>query len=141
MHEASTVVGWHALGLLITPAPCVGVLPAMPSLLHCHLSLLSRPRTRGADALWCCSCELPARPHAQGIVGFAIGAAAQGMTPVAEIQFADYIHPAFDQFVNEASKYRYRSGGAFDCGRMTVRAPYGALHPVAVKPPTFPFLL
>lgn len=63
----------------------------------------------------------------QGIVGFAIGAAAQGMTPIAEIQFADYIHPAFDQFVNEAAKYRYRSGGAFDCGGMTVRAPYGAV--------------
>lgn len=64
----------------------------------------------------------------QGIVGFAIGAAAQGMTPIAEIQFADYIHPAFDQFVNEAAKYRYRSGGAFDCGGMTVRAPYGEIY-------------
>ncbi|KAK9808306.1 hypothetical protein WJX73_009979 [Symbiochloris irregularis] len=63
----------------------------------------------------------------QGIVGFAIGAAAQGLTPVAEIQFADYIHPAFDQFVNEAAKYRYRSGNSFNCGGMTVRAPYGAV--------------
>ncbi|KAG8532730.1 uncharacterized protein KY384_002607 [Bacidia gigantensis] len=46
----------------------------------------------------------------QGIVGFAIGAAAQGMTAIAEIQFADYVHPAFDQLVNEAAKWRYREG-------------------------------
>ena len=63
----------------------------------------------------------------QGLVGFGIGAAAQGLTAVAEIQFADYIHPAFDQIVTEAAKMRYRSGGAFDCGGLTVRAPYGAL--------------
>ena len=67
----------------------------------------------------------------QGIVGFGIGAAAMGCTPVAEIQFADYIFPAFDQIVNEAAKYRYRSGGDFHCGGLTVRAPYGdALSPV-----------
>jgi 2-oxoisovalerate dehydrogenase E1 component beta subunit len=47
----------------------------------------------------------------QGIVGFGVGAAAEGATPVAEIQFADYIYPAFDQIVNEAAKYRYRTGG------------------------------
>ena len=63
----------------------------------------------------------------QGIVGFGIGAAASGYTPIAEIQFADYIYPAFDQIVNEASKYRYRSGGEFDCGGLTIRAPYGAV--------------
>ena len=63
----------------------------------------------------------------QGIVGFGIGAAAMGCTPVAEIQFADYIFPAFDQIVNEAAKYRYRSGGDFNCGALTVRAPYGML--------------
>ena len=39
----------------------------------------------------------------QGIAGFAIGAAAQGMKAVAEIQFADYMYPAFDQLVNEAA--------------------------------------
>lgn len=61
----------------------------------------------------------------QGIVGFGIGAAAMGATPVAEIQFADYIFPAIDQIVNEAAKYRYRSGGDFHCGGLTVRAPYG----------------
>ncbi len=64
--------------------------------------------------------------HAQGIVGFGVGAAAMGAVPVAEIQFADYIYPAIDQLVNEAAKYRYRSGGEFDCGGLTVRAPYGA---------------
>ncbi|EFJ52066.1 hypothetical protein VOLCADRAFT_56472 [Volvox carteri f. nagariensis] len=63
----------------------------------------------------------------QGIVGFGIGLAAMGHTAVAEIQFADYIFPAFDQLVNEAAKYRYRSGGTFNCGGLTVRAPYGAV--------------
>lgn len=58
-------------------------------------------------------------------MGFGIGAAAMGCTPVAEIQFADYIFPAFDQIVNEAAKYRYRSGADFNCGALTVRAPYG----------------
>ncbi len=61
----------------------------------------------------------------QGIVGFAIGLAVQGRLPVAEIQFADYIYPAFDQLVNEAAKYRYRSGNLFNAGGLTVRAPYG----------------
>jgi 2-oxoisovalerate dehydrogenase E1 component beta subunit len=63
----------------------------------------------------------------QGIAGFGIGYAAMGRTAIAEIQFADYIFPAFDQLVNEAAKYRYRSGGQFDCGGLTVRAPYGAV--------------
>ncbi|EGG19419.1 3-methyl-2-oxobutanoate dehydrogenase [Cavenderia fasciculata] len=63
----------------------------------------------------------------QGIAGFAIGLAAQGATAIAEIQFADYIFPAFDQIVNEAAKYRYRSGGQFDCGSLTFRSPYGAV--------------
>uniref|UniRef100_A0A6P7G7Z1 3-methyl-2-oxobutanoate dehydrogenase (2-methylpropanoyl-transferring) n=1 Tax=Diabrotica virgifera virgifera TaxID=50390 RepID=A0A6P7G7Z1_DIAVI len=63
----------------------------------------------------------------QGIAGFAIGAAVMGSTTIAEIQFADYIFPAFDQLVNEAAKYRYRSGGTFDCGKLTVRAPCGAV--------------
>ncbi|KAH6618072.1 putative F-actin-capping protein [Chaetomium sp. MPI-SDFR-AT-0129] len=64
----------------------------------------------------------------QGIMGFAIGAAAEGMRPVAEIQFADYVYPAFDQLVNEAAKFRYRDGA---CGRsvggLTVRMPCGGV--------------
>ena len=63
----------------------------------------------------------------QGIAGFAIGYAAVGKTAIAEIQFADYIFPAFDQIVNEAAKYRYRSGNLFDCGSLTFRTPYGAV--------------
>jgi len=63
----------------------------------------------------------------QGIAGFAIGMAAVGSTPIAEIQFADYIFPAFDQIVNEAAKYRYRSGGIFNVGSLTIRTPYGAV--------------
>jgi len=63
----------------------------------------------------------------QGIAGFAVGMASVGMTPIAEIQFADYIFPAFDQIVNEAAKFRYRSGNEFDVGGLTIRAPYGAV--------------
>lgn len=61
----------------------------------------------------------------QGIAGFANGMAAQGMKPVAEIQFADYIFPAFDQIVNEAAKFRYRSGNEFNVGGLVFRTPYG----------------
>ncbi|XP_017018992.1 2-oxoisovalerate dehydrogenase subunit beta, mitochondrial [Drosophila kikkawai] len=63
----------------------------------------------------------------QGIAGFAIGVANTGVTAIAEIQFADYIFPSFDQIVNEAAKYRYRSGGLFDCGSLTFRVPCGAV--------------
>ncbi|WP_355660023.1 alpha-ketoacid dehydrogenase subunit beta [Halomonas salifodinae] len=61
----------------------------------------------------------------QGIIGFANGLAAQGHKPVAEIQFADYIFPAFDQIVNESAKFRYRSGSLFEVGGLTIRTPYG----------------
>lgn len=61
----------------------------------------------------------------QGIIGFATGLAAQGAIPIAEIQFSDYIFPAFDQIVNETAKFRYRSGGQFSCGTLTIRTPYG----------------
>ena len=60
-----------------------------------------------------------------GIVGAAIGAALHGMRPVAEIQFADYIHPAIDQILNEAARFRYRSNGDWGCP-IVVRAPFGA---------------
>lgn len=87
----------------------------------------------------------------QGIAGFGIGAATAGATAIAEIQFADYILPAFDQvcklegwwgkkrkkiysshsgkcqICNEAAKYRYRSGGLYDCGSLTIRAPCSAV--------------
>jgi 2-oxoisovalerate dehydrogenase E1 component beta subunit len=64
----------------------------------------------------------------QGILGFAIGAAAEGATAVAEIQFADYVYPAFDQLVNEAAKFRYRDGEAGrNVGGLTVRMPCGGV--------------
>lgn len=64
----------------------------------------------------------------QGIMGFAIGAAAEGMRPIAEIQFADYVFPAFDQMVNEAAKFRYRDGTCRrHVGGLTVRMPCGAV--------------
>jgi 2-oxoisovalerate dehydrogenase E1 component beta subunit len=63
----------------------------------------------------------------QGIAGFAIGYAAQGGTAIAEMQFADYVYPAFDQLVNEAAKYRYRSASEFNCGGVCIRAPCGAV--------------
>lgn len=59
-----------------------------------------------------------------GIIGTAIGMALYGLRPVPEIQFADFIYPAFDQIVNEAAKYRYRSGGQYSCP-MVIRTPYG----------------
>lgn len=64
----------------------------------------------------------------QGIVGTAIGAAAEGMKPIAEIQFADYVFPAFDQIVNEASKFRYREGATgANVGGMVIRMPCGGV--------------
>ncbi|MCJ1254221.1 hypothetical protein MMC24_002035 [Lignoscripta atroalba] len=64
----------------------------------------------------------------QGIVGFAIGCAAQGMKPIAEIQFADYVYPAFDQLVNEAAKWRYREGTTGgNVGGLVVRMPCGGV--------------
>lgn len=59
-----------------------------------------------------------------GIVGSAVGMAIYGLRPVAEIQFADFVYPAFDQIVSELAKLRYRSGGEFDAP-VVVRMPYG----------------
>ena len=59
-----------------------------------------------------------------GIVGTGIGMALNGLRPVCEIQFQDFIFPAFDQIVSEAAKFRYRSGGQYTCP-MVIRTPYG----------------
>jgi 2-oxoisovalerate dehydrogenase E1 component beta subunit len=59
-----------------------------------------------------------------GIIAAAIGMGAYGLRPVPEIQFADYILPAYDQLVSEAARLRYRSGGEF-WAPITVRSPYG----------------
>jgi 2-oxoisovalerate dehydrogenase E1 component beta subunit len=59
-----------------------------------------------------------------GIVGTAIGMALYGMRPVPEIQFSDFIFPAFDQIVNELAKFRYRSGGQYTCP-VVIRTPVG----------------
>lgn len=59
-----------------------------------------------------------------GIIGAAIGMALYGLRPVPEIQFADFIFPAFDQIVNELAKFRYRSGGEYPC-KVVIRTPYG----------------
>lgn len=64
----------------------------------------------------------------QGILGFGIGCAVQGLRPIAEIQFADYVFPAFDQIVNEAAKFRYREGATgHHCGGLVVRMPCGSV--------------
>ncbi|MEZ5545831.1 MAG: alpha-ketoacid dehydrogenase subunit beta [Lysobacteraceae bacterium] len=59
-----------------------------------------------------------------GIAGAAIGMAAYGLRPVAEIQFADYIYPAYDQIVSEAARLRYRSCGMFTAP-LVFRTPCG----------------
>ena len=59
-----------------------------------------------------------------GIVGAAVGMAAYGLRPCVEIQFADYMYPAYDQIVSEAARIRYRSNGQFTVP-MVVRMPTG----------------
>ena len=59
-----------------------------------------------------------------GIVGMAVGMALYGLRPVAEIQFADFIYPAFEQIVSELAKFRYRSAGQFPAP-VVIRAPSG----------------
>ena len=58
------------------------------------------------------------------IVGVSIGASLNGLRPIAEIQFADFILPAVNQIISEAAKLRYRSGGDWSCP-IVIRAPYG----------------
>lgn len=60
----------------------------------------------------------------QGIIGFGIGIAQKGLKPICEIQFADYIFPAYDQIVNELAKMRYRTGNRYSAS-MVIRTPYG----------------
>ncbi len=59
-----------------------------------------------------------------GIIGTAIGMALYGLRPVPEIQFGDFIFPAFDQIVSELAKFRYRSGGQYTCP-VVIRTPVG----------------
>ena len=59
-----------------------------------------------------------------GIVGAAVGMAAYGLRPCVEVQFADYMYPAYDQIVSEAARLRYRSNGQFTCP-LVVRMPTG----------------
>src|SRR5579864_9236217 len=59
-----------------------------------------------------------------GIIGTAIGMALYGLRPVPEIQFQDFIYPAYDQIVNELAKFRYRSGGQYPAP-VVIRTPYG----------------
>ena len=59
-----------------------------------------------------------------GIVATAIGMATYGLRPVAEIQFADYIYPAYDQIVSEAARIRYRTAGEWTVP-VVIRSPYG----------------
>ncbi|HEY3248505.1 MAG TPA: alpha-ketoacid dehydrogenase subunit beta, partial [bacterium] len=65
------------------------------------------------------------------IAGVAIGMSANGLRPIAEFQFADFIHPAFNQIVSEAARMRYRSNNAFGCP-VVFRTPYGGSHGTAL---------
>ena len=60
-----------------------------------------------------------------GLVGIGIGMSVSGKLPIVEIQFADFIHSAFDQIVSEAARFHYRSAGAYSCP-LVIRTPYGA---------------
>jgi 2-oxoisovalerate dehydrogenase E1 component beta subunit len=80
--------------------------------------------TQGLQAKYGKSRCFDAPINESGIVGAAIGMAAYGMKPCVEIQFADYMFPAYDQLTQEASRIRYRSNGDFTCP-IVVRMPTG----------------
>ncbi|MEO7160553.1 MAG: alpha-ketoacid dehydrogenase subunit beta [Polaromonas sp.] len=80
--------------------------------------------TDGLQARYGSSRVFDAPISAGGIVGVAIGMAAYGLRPVVEVQFADYVYPAYDQIVSEAARLRYRSAGDFTAP-MTIRMPCG----------------
>jgi 2-oxoisovalerate dehydrogenase E1 component beta subunit len=64
-------------------------------------------------------------PLSEGMIaGAAMGAALYGLRPIAEMQFADFVYPAFNQIVSEISRLRYRSNGTFGLP-MVIRMPYG----------------
>src|SRR5271154_5271517 len=65
-------------------------------------------------------------PLAEGLIaGASIGMAAQGLKPVAEVQFMGFIYPALDQIINHASRLRHRTRGRLSCP-LVIRTPYGA---------------
>ncbi|XP_023389215.1 2-oxoisovalerate dehydrogenase subunit beta, mitochondrial isoform X3 [Pteropus vampyrus] len=106
---------------LLQPASAGGDAAQRRQVAHFTFQPDPEPREYGKDRVFNTPlCE-------QGIVGFGIGIAVTGATAIAEIQFADYIFPAFDQIVNEAAKYRYRSGDLFNCGSLTIRSPWGCV--------------
>ncbi|WP_170763054.1 alpha-ketoacid dehydrogenase subunit beta [Ruegeria lacuscaerulensis] len=80
--------------------------------------------TAGLQAKYGSSRCFDAPINEAGIVGSAIGMAAYGLKPVIEIQFADYVYPAFDQIVSEAARLRHRSNGDFTCP-IVIRMPTG----------------
>ncbi|MDX8462826.1 alpha-ketoacid dehydrogenase subunit beta [Mesorhizobium humile] len=80
--------------------------------------------TQGLQAKYGRSRCFDAPINESGIVGSAIGMAAYGLKPCVEIQFADYMYPAYDQLTQEASRLRYRSNGDFTCP-IVVRMPTG----------------
>src|SRR6266511_2815258 len=86
---------------------------------------ISATGTRPCRAIPMASPTIRDSPLAESlIVGLAIGMALHGLVPVAEIEFADFIHPAFDQLVSEAARMRYRTNGDFELP-MVVRCPWG----------------
>jgi 2-oxoisovalerate dehydrogenase E1 component beta subunit len=70
-----------------------------------------------------------------GIIGVGIGMGAYGLKPIAEIQFADYVYPGYDQIVSEAARIRYRSAGDFTCPMVIRMHMNGPISPVRIGLP------